>query len=213
TTIAEGNTLALRLLTSGRAGLPRYHPDGRFLTAAISWRGHRPPVPRIETISPAVHIRPATVGDLPDIMEFLHRVGPRRQFFPCYGADDFFTPGGAFRGLRPDDLLLAIRGGAIVGTFAAWDQSSFRQTVVHGYGAPLRWVRPVYNVWARWSGRSRLPSPGDPLRYHFAALPVVTDDDPSVFAALLDAVIAHRSDANYLLVGLHESDPLLPVLR
>src|SRR5262245_12270492 len=68
TTIAEGNTLALRLLTSGRAGLPRYHPDGRFLTAAISWRGHRPPVPRIETISPAVHIRPATVGDLPDIM-------------------------------------------------------------------------------------------------------------------------------------------------
>src|SRR5438552_6962737 len=104
TTIADGNLLALTLLTSGRAGLPRYHPAGRFLTAAIPWRKR---TSRAQSESPAVRIRPAAVEDVPAVLEFLHRVGPRRQFFPCYGADEFFTPGGAFRDLRPEDLLLA----------------------------------------------------------------------------------------------------------
>src|SRR5579864_209997 len=35
TTIAEGNDRALELLTSGRAGLPAYHPAGRYHTLAI----------------------------------------------------------------------------------------------------------------------------------------------------------------------------------
>src|SRR5262249_16635498 len=34
TTIAEGNELALRILTSGRSGLPAYHPAGRYHTIA-----------------------------------------------------------------------------------------------------------------------------------------------------------------------------------
>ena len=36
TTIAEGNEMALRILTSGRAGLPMYHPAGRYHTIAIA---------------------------------------------------------------------------------------------------------------------------------------------------------------------------------
>jgi hypothetical protein len=147
------------------------------------------------------------------VLDFLHRVGPRRQFFPCYDAKDLFTPCGPLRGLRPDDLLLASRGGTIVGMFGAWDQCDFRQTVVHGYAPPLRWMRPIYNAWARWSGRPRLPGAGDRFRYRFAALPLVADDDPAVFAALLSAALALRSDADYLLIGLHESDPLLAVVR
>jgi hypothetical protein len=206
TTIAEGNSVALSLLTSGRAGLPRYHPDGRFLTAAI-------PVQRSRSLRSEVSVRSAKIEDRPAILEFLHRVGPRRQFFPCYDADDLFTRDGAFRELRPDDLLLAIRGGAIVGTLGVWDQGGFRQTVVHGYARPLAWARPVYNAWARWSGRPILPGPGDPFRYRFAALPLVADDDAAVFAALLGASLARCEEADYLLVGLHESDPLLSVLR
>jgi len=206
TTIAEGNTPALTLLTSGRAGLPRYHPAGRHLTAAI-------PVRRFRHAQSEVFVRPAGIEDRPAVLSFLHRVGPRRQFFPCYEGNDLFAPGGAFRDLRPEDLLLAIRGGAVIGTLGVWDQSGFRQTVVHGYGRPLGWARPVYNAWARWTGRPILPGPGDAFRYRFAALPLVDDDDPAVFAALLDAALARCEGADYLLVGLHESDPLLPVLR
>lgn len=209
TTIAEGNALALRLLTSGRAGLPRYHPAGQFLTAAIPCRNTR----HTRSESPALRLRPASVADRPAIIDFLGRVGPRRQFFPCYSVDDLFTTGGAFRRLRPEDLLLAIRDGAIVGTFGLWDQSDFRQTVVHGYGPPLGWVRPIYNAWARWSGRPRLPGAGDRFRSRCAALPLVDDDDPETFAALLGTAVARSTDADYLLIGLHESDPLLSVVR
>src|SRR5207248_2839454 len=97
---------------------------------------------------------------------------------------------------------------------AAWDQHAFRQTVVHGYGAPLRWLRPAYNAWARLTGRPRLPGPGDAFRYRVAALPLVADDDPAVFAALIDAQLARvGGGAEYLLAGLYEADPLLAVLR
>jgi hypothetical protein len=209
TTIADGNALALRLLTSGRAGLPRYHPAGRFLTAAIPCRKMR----HTRAESPALRLRPATLADRPAIIDFLDRVGPQRQFFPCYSRDDLFTPGGPLRGLRPEDMLLALRDGAIVGTLGSWDQCGFRQTVVHGYGPPLGWVRPIYNACARWTGRPRLPGAGDRFRFRSAALPLVADDAPGVFAALLAAALARCGDSDYLLIGLHESDPLLPVVR
>src|SRR5262249_6359672 len=121
--------------------------------------------------------------------------------------------GGSFRGLRPEDLLLAIRDGDIVGTFGSWDQCDFRQTVVHGYGPPLGWVRPIYNVWARCRGRPRLPGRGDRVGFRGAALPLVADDTLEVFGALPTMALPRLVDADYLLIGLHESDSLLDVVR
>ena len=48
-----------------------------------------------------------------------------------------------------------------------------------------------------------------------AAIPVVRDGDPEVFAALLRSLVARLAAEphDYLLVGLHESDPLLPTAR
>ena len=112
-------------------------------------------------------------------------------------------------------MLLAFRGGALVGTLAAWDQHGFRQSVVHGYGGTLRWARPAYNAYARLRGLPPLPQPGGAVRYLTAALPVVAGDDAAVFAALL-AELRERAAGgshDYLMLGLHESDPLLPVVR
>jgi hypothetical protein len=205
TTIAEGNALALDLLTSGRAGLPKYHFAGRYHTVALppGGRGRK-------NGSASVTIRSAERADLPAILSFLEQEGPRRQFFPCYQGEDFFTSGGAFRGLRPGDLLLACRNGELVGTLAVWDQHDFRQTVVHSYGSPLHWVRPLYNCWARLRGLPRLPAPGEPFRYRTAALPVVAGDDGEVFRALVERATAGSTP---LLIGLHEDDPLLDELR
>jgi hypothetical protein len=210
TTIAEGNEPALRILTSGRAGLPSYHPAGTLHTVAL-------PVGRIFEPShePGLDIRPATNADVPTMMAFLQAQGPRRQFFPCYEGADFTSPTGALCGLQPSDILLALRGGALVGTLAGWDQHAYRQTVVHGYGGLLNWLRPVYNGWAWLSGRPRLPRPGQPLRYRTSALPVVAGDDAMVFDALLQALL-RRSGAgpcDYLAIGLTDVDPLWPVVQ
>jgi hypothetical protein len=210
TTIAEGNQTALELLTSGRAGLPAYHFAGRYHTLALSSR--RKLRHRMDTSG--IEVRPARADDVGRIVEWLRGEGPRRQFFPLYEADDFNTETGIFKDLRPDDVLLAWRGGELMGVLAGWDQMGFRQTVVHGYGRTMNCVRPLYNAWARWRGLPSLPRPGEAFRYRTAALPVVRGDDPQVFTALVEALrtrIAGLCDV--LLLGLHESDPLFAVAR
>jgi hypothetical protein len=211
TTIASDNRTALAVLTSGRAGLPRYHFAGRYRTAAIRLSRAR----KAGSRGAAVEIRPARVEDLPAVLDFLSRVGPRRQFFPCYEAGDFFSDQGAFRDLAAEDLLLAFREGHLMGTLAGWDQYRFRQMVVHGYGGLLRRMRPLYNVWAGVRGLPRLPPPNEPVRYLIAALPLVADDDPIVCRELLSTLLRRKSGGpwKYLLVGMHESDPLLAAVR
>jgi hypothetical protein len=112
-------------------------------------------------------------------------------------------------------LLLAFRRGRLVGTLAGWNQQGFRQSVVESYAQLLGWLRPFYNAWATISGHPRLPRVGEPLRCLIAAIPTVLNDDATVYETLLGALLARASGgpADYLLVGLHETDPLLPAAR
>lgn len=210
TTIAEGNRTALDLLTSGRGGLPAYHPIGNYRTLAIPVRhasGRR-------QIAAGLSIRPATADDLRDVITFLSTHGPERQFFPAYRSEDFCR-GGLLHGLELDDVLLCHRGAELTGILAGWDQQAFRQTVVCGYRGALRWTRPVLNAWAGLAGWPKLPAPGHGFRSLTAALPLVVDNDPQIFAALLDALLAQARSrlVDYLLIGLHENDPLWPVAK
>jgi hypothetical protein len=211
TTIAAGNETALRVLTSGRAGLPSYYPAGDYLTLALT------PVrqSRSAQIPPGIRIRHAESEDLPAVLEFLSRLGPGRQYFPRYSVEDFGQETGQLRSLAPGHILLAERGNAIAGVLAGWDQHVFRQTIVHSYPAWLSWLRPFHNFWAHCQGRLILPSPGSPLRYWTAALPVVENDDPAVFAGLVAALRRNLRGTvcSHLLLGLHEQDPLVSIAR
>src|SRR5262249_45150467 len=130
TTIAAGNEPAETVLTSGRAGLPSYHPAGTYHTVAL-------PIPRPRPVSPACprsSIRPARAGDLRAVLDFFAAEGPRRQFFPRLRSDDFSNPEGLMRGLSLDWLLLAERDGRLIGTLAGWDQHDDRESVIQSYG-------------------------------------------------------------------------------
>jgi hypothetical protein len=208
TTIAEGNDRAVDVLTRGRAGLPPYHKAGRFFTFVIPPRQRR----SNGTTVADVIVRSAVMDDLPAIVEFLNEYGRRRQFFPCYDAADFFQPRCTFRDLQTGDILLAVRDRRIVGTLGMWDQSGFRQSVVHRYSRRLQWTRPAFNLWARLRGMPRLPPVGETFPAVNAAIPVVADDDPAVYAELFNAAARWLAESSrHLLLGLHETDPLLPV--
>ena len=73
----------------------------------------------------------------------------------------------------------------------------------------------MLNVWARFRGRPGLPAAGTPFRYLTGALPVVQDNDATVFRALLENLLtqAAAGPCDYLLLGFHESDPLLRLAR
>lgn len=212
TTIAEDNERALSTLTGGRAGLPEYAFAGRYHTMVIPIsrrrRGYVCPLAGLQ-------IRPATVDDLEELVAFLRTVGPGRQFFPDLELADFYKNPIAFRDLAPSDFLLAYRDGRLVGALGGWNQQGYRQSVVESYERLLGRLRPFYNAWATISGRPRLPRAGEPLRCLMAATPTVLDHDAIVFDSLLKSLLAHAScgSADYLLVGLHESDPLLSVAR
>lgn len=211
TTIAHDNAIAQNALARGRAGLPTYHPVGSFHTAAIPLTRRRRSIP----IGGSFEIRPADRSDLPEIIRFLNVVGSKRQLFPCYELDDFSSSTGPLRGLRIQDILLAIREGRIAGTLAGWDQYAFRQNVVSSYDQPLRSLRPLYNAYARLRGVPEFPRPGAAIRCLMGALPVVEMDDGAVFRGLIEELCIRKSGGrwDYLMVGMHDSDPLLPVLR
>jgi hypothetical protein len=210
TTIAAGNETALKILTSGRAGLPTYHPEGAYHTVALPL----PRRPRAARARRGVCVRPARTDDLPAVLSFLTAEGPRRQFFPRLRADDFLSPQGTMRGLSLEQLLLAERTGRLVGTLAGWDQHGYRQSVVHAYRGGLRWTRPLYNAWAWLLGQPGLPRPGCAFRYLMGALLVVAEEDANVCAALVEAMRDRAAGGpwTHLLIGLHEVDPLLRLI-
>jgi hypothetical protein len=210
TTIAEGNTRATSILTSGRAGLPRYHDAGRFITAvlpprrfAARWR----PTAGIE-------VRRAEKSDFGVVAAFLREHGPALQFFPVYDAEDLQSPRGTFRGLAPKDIALAFSRGRLAGVLAAWDQGFMRQNVVQGYSRRLSWLRPVYNLAARLQCRPLLPRRGEAFPFITGAFPLVRDRAPEIATALIDFHLQSTARTTpFLLIGLHERDPLLPAIQ
>lgn len=209
TTIAEGNEQALKILTSSRAGLPTYRFAGNYHTVVI-------PVPRRAKRPMArasLNVREATLFDRDKVLQFWAEVGQKRQFFPCYRANDLFGDSGLLRDFAPSDLLLAFRDNEIVGTLGGWKQQSFKQAVVQRYPSHLRWTRPIYNSWAALRGQPSLPRPGGLLRFLTASVPVAVDADPQIVGALLHRLLAQAVDCpvDFLTVGFHERDPLLPV--
>ena len=211
TTIAEGNNTAINLLTSGRAQLPAYHLAGRYHTIALTLgrRAFRYDCPA------GVKLSAACADDLPAILELLATEGPRRQFFPHYELNDFLSAEGKLRALRLESIIVARRGGRLLGLLAGWDQHAYRQSMVDGYSGWVGRLRPIYNGWQRLRGLSGLPPPGQPLRCLTAAFPLVVDNDPELFVALIGELRRQHAggSCSHLLIGLHETDPLLSVAQ
>jgi len=207
--IASENSRARELLVGARmpGGL---HVAGKWglTTCAIQLRARR--VLR----TPGVEVQPSSLETLGKITAFLRLEGPRRQFFPAYTHKDF-SEGIKLRGLKPEDIMVAHRGNTIVGIMAVWDQAAYKQDIIDSYGPELRLLRPLYNLTARIVRAQPLTPPGQVIPLAFASCICVTEDDQSVMRALLSACLhnAYVRGKAFLMVGLADSDPLLPVVR
>ena len=207
TTIAEDNAVARRVLTAGRAGLPRYHPAGRFLTRAIPIpRRKQRPCHRLDDIQ----LQTADQISVQSLVDWLNSQGALRNFFPVYRDADLFQSQGGLKGLSANDLILATRGGSIRGSLGAWNQTSFRQTIVAGYNRRLQWLRPWYNLWQAIRGQPGIPAAGQPLSSKPIAVPLQSESDAERFARFVRCLIRQQSGqgVDCLLLGLHETDPL-----
>jgi hypothetical protein len=194
--IVEGNDEAVGVLvTRRRRSFPSFREVTAYRTLAISLRRARPLLDGGETI-----VRGSDVA-LAELVRFLQTEGARRQLFPAWTEDDVRHV--STLGLSLDDVCVAVRGSAIAGVMALWDQSAYKQTVVRGYSGWLRALTPV------------LPRAGAIVRHAYASLICVSNDDPNLFARLLRDIycLARSRGFQYLLVGLEARDPKLGIAR
>lgn len=207
--IASENPRARELLVGTRlpAGLRALRVCG-LTTCAILLR------PQRALRLPGIDVQPGSRETLGEIVEFLRQQGPRRQFFPVYTVEDF-TGGAKLRGLGPQDMMVARRGGGVVGVMAVWDQSAYKQDVVDSYGPGLRRLRPLYDLAARLIGAQPLTPLGQAIPLAFAACICVAKDDRGVMRALLSASVlnAYKRGKAFLMLGLADDDPLLAIAR
>jgi hypothetical protein len=196
TTIAADNIRARRFLERGIESMPTYRLVDTFITSILP--GRRPYESSL--------VRRATPDDLPAIIGCLNGNGSRHQFSPSWTKDQLLSPTRS-PGLKIDDFFIATRGARVLGCVASWDQSSFKQTVVRGYSPRLARWRPLINAFGPLFGQPRLPEPGSALPLTYLSHVAIEDDEPDIFAALLNA--ACRDGGRWYVLGLSSRSPLL----
>lgn len=209
TTIIADNEPARRVLNAGLAGLPAYQPLEPFITLMLPlWR------PRTPNPSSQCAIERGSVERIDDIAACLERNRSRFQFAPRWTASELLCPARS-RGLAPGDFLIAVRRGTVIGCLALWNQSHFKQIVVHGYGAAIARWRPVAALAANLLGSPRLPSPGQAIPHVYLSHVAVDDDSVEVFRALLAHACRDACDMGHacLLIGFAERHPFVDIVR
>jgi hypothetical protein len=206
--IVAGNREAEEVLVhKARKSFPSFYRIAEFNTLTISIGREKSP------LHVGLEISAGSSGQLGEIAGFLQKQGAQRQFFPVWTEESIrkFTS----LGLRMEDLRIARRNGEIVGIAGLWDQSGYKQTVVHGYSGWLKAAAPIYNLSALCRGCASLPGPGAKLHGVYAAFVCIANDELQIFASLLREVyrLARSRGFEYLLLGLDTGDPLLPVAR
>lgn len=197
TAIAADNHVALRLLGAGLPGIPTYRPLEPIATFALR------PSRRRKT---GIRSEFAAKADLPVIAVHLQRCYQKLQFAPEWNAVDIAL----CRDLYADDFIVIRRGPGIAACVALWDQRRFKQTMVRGYSDFVGRIRPAANLVAPLLGMPRLPKPGEPLDQIFLSHLAVNDDDPHLFAALIDAALTAAYERKFAvaLLGLACRHPL-----
>jgi hypothetical protein len=206
TVIFSENHVALTTIASGRAGLPRYHDQGTVHSPGINIRRAQPP------IHAGCEILRGSEELLHEIAGCLNRNNSRRQFAPVHTVTMFRD---RWRDFRVEDFHVAVRGSSVVGVVGCWDQRSFKQTRVAGYGSRLRWMVPLANILRPVTRAPRYPRSEEEVAYFYLSFIAIDDDNLQVFRALLRSAYNAAVGSKYLyaILALHERDPLLPALR
>jgi hypothetical protein len=208
TVIFHDNQTALRTIAATRAGLPAYHDLGVMHCPGINMRRRKP------VVAADCEIVRGRRELLPEIVDCLNRNNARKQFAPVHDVESFFH-GKRWKDFQPSDFYVACRKNKVIGVLGRWDQSAFKQTRVIAYGGRLRWMVPAANAVHALLGAPAFPEPGQYVPFFYVSFIAVDGDDVGVFRALLRHVYndAVGSSFHYVMVGLHERDPLLAALE
>jgi GNAT superfamily N-acetyltransferase len=177
-------------------------------TSFIFTRNVKPRIPA------GVEIRAAKASDVPAMQAFFDREAPRRNGYPCYDFTKMLNQHPYYAGISVGDYALAFKGGQIVGMLGGWDQKAYKQTRIMGFKPVIAAIRPLYNIYAGLFGGFKLPPVGGMLNYLTLHTTLIAGDDPALYRALIDWIMAHQGQKyDALACAVTSGDPLLEVPR
>lgn len=199
--ILTDNRAALTLLTSGRAGLPKYHAAGEYLSYFFGpqkkWRART-----------KSEFRKASQAELPAMQELYDEQAQRFQFAPVL---DFstFENSSYFAGLRLEDVYLAFDDGKLQAMLGVWDQSAYKQLVVESYSRIYRFLRPVSRLLRGIS----LPKVGQRIHLKTITMPTCRVDRLDELLDLIQWARSEQENETVLMLGLDAKDPRVAMMK
>jgi hypothetical protein len=186
TTILESNKAAVKMLEKRRKNMPSYIYIGKYTVFCFGTGG--------KASSEGYTFMQ---GHTAAIAEFYKEHLPKYNLSP---KDEWLY------GLKSEDFYyLQSPAGEILAVCALWNQQSYKQYIITGYGGIYR---PLSRMPIEWFGYPILPKAGAPANYASIAAFIVKDENP-VFARLfLKLVLAAAAAYDFVMLGLFHNHPL-----
>lgn len=200
--VADGNQRVMPLF-EGRLGIPRWASLGRFLVDELI------PSPFLGR-SRQHGIESAEADDLPAITMLLDRFHRSRQFSPQLSKDDLARTLSGQREEPFSKMLVARNRGSIVATLSLHDTREVKRNVLIDASASLRCALVLLRIAAAPLPGFRVPRIGEPLRVLYARFVACEEGHGQALQALVAMARAEafRRRFTFLVIGLHERDPL-----
>lgn len=205
--IMMGNEAAERFIGRRRPDypdLPRSKVIATLHAKSILVMGHKKE-------SATYRVRRAELRDVDAMVGLLRDEFKSRLFAPVIDRETFLDGLARRPGCGLDQYYVAERDGDIVGTCAAWETGTLKQTRVVRYGRKLRWIRRAHATAAGLLGFPPMPKEGGTIRDATITDCAVRGRDTEVLEALLAAVHNEYAKKRYnmLVFGTCARDPLL----
>jgi hypothetical protein len=199
--IMANNTAAEDLFLSGRPTLPAVRKAGDFTTRVFK--------PFKKQYRSSIRIVTACETGLDAMLAFLNKEGAKKQFFPVHRKEHFENSNkGLFKGLKPENIFIALKDGNPIGTLALWDQSEYRRWMLFRKQS-FRIIQPVINLYSHLRGLPSIPSDNKPVDCRHLSLICIQDDDPEIFQALFYHAMNYViSDRPLFVLGHFDADPM-----
>jgi len=150
--------------------------------------------------------RKAAKEDEKSIIDFLIREGKMYDLFPCFESFE------EFYGLSIDDVYILQQNNEIVCACALWEQSDFKQYVVHKYNGILKLAR-MFSKKSSLFGRP-FPHERKPLEFPHLTLFLAKNDEAGYYKTMLaniENIISEKYDM--LLIGLTKNNAKFPLFE
>lgn len=208
TSVLSDNALYIKAMERGLRNMPRYHRVGQLMTVVLPTVG-RWPIPSNGVDMEEYPLQ--TTAELSDFLIEQHRRFDFSSVWSQPALERLFEKGN----LGMDDFVSIGQAGKRRAVAALWDQRPFKQITFHRYPTPLKYIRPLANLFQQATGRVPFPRLHRPIPFAFLSHIAVADDDLTVFTSLLRRAktLAKRKGLKYLVFGIPQDHPFAAMFR